>query len=223
MTFRPQPVMTAAALIALAVLIWLGVWQLERREWKQDLIAEYAAVSAGEPVTLATAICGGGEFRQRPVLPPEPRGGQSVRMYGFDSEGNPGWRILQIADAPGCLTQARAVLIQTGFEHCATGVMDRVELLRLATTPEPGPFTPENIPGSNEWHRFDRAALAVEFGLAPDALADVWARQDAPPASLSSTPPSRHLGYALTWFGLALTLIGVYFAYHVREGRFRLK
>jgi surfeit locus 1 family protein len=29
-----------------------------------------------------------------------------------------------------------------------------------------------------------------------------------------------HLNYALTWFGIALSLIGVYFAYHINAGRF---
>ncbi len=28
-----------------------------------------------------------------------------------------------------------------------------------------------------------------------------------------------HLGYAVTWFGLAIALLGVYLAFHIREGR----
>ena len=32
-------------------------------------------------------------------------------------------------------------------------------------------------------------------------------------------PPARHLGYAITWYGLALVLIVIYFAYHVSVGR----
>jgi surfeit locus 1 family protein len=31
--------------------------------------------------------------------------------------------------------------------------------------------------------------------------------------------PNNHLQYAITWFGLAAGLIGVYFAYHVSKGR----
>lgn len=222
MVFRPKPVMSLCALATLALLIWLGVWQLQRREWKQDLIAQYEAGTAGEPVDMATAICGGGDLRQRPVRPPETQPTPVIRMYGFDTNGAPGWRLLRLADAPGCLEGARGVLVQTGFEHLSNGVVDSTDMLRLAELTPPGAFTPENAPSRNEWHRFDRAALADQFGLASGQLAGMWARDDAPPASLSSTPPARHLGYALTWFGLALTLIGVYFAYHVRERRFRL-
>jgi len=222
MTVRPRPVMSLAALAALALLVTLGVWQLERRAWKQDLIAEYEASAAAEPVTLAEAICVG-DLRQRPIAPPEARESPSLRMYGFNAAGEPGWRILRLADAPGCLAGARGVLVQTGFERLADGVAEPVSRLRLAVMPEAGPLAPENAPARNEWHQFDRGAMAAAFGLEPGALAQLWARDDAPPASLTSTPPARHLGYALTWFGLALTLIGVYFAYHVREGRFRLK
>jgi surfeit locus 1 family protein len=39
------------------------------------------------------------------------------------------------------------------------------------------------------------------------------------PPGLAAMPPSRHVGYALTWFGLALTLIAVYLAFHHRAGR----
>ena len=40
-------------------------------------------------------------------------------------------------------------------------------------------------------------------------------------ANLDNLPPARHLGYALTWFGLALGMIGVYIALHIARGRLR--
>src|ERR1051325_7638383 len=41
-----------ATLVALAVLVGLGVWQLERRAWKQDLIQKIEARAYGAPGTL---------------------------------------------------------------------------------------------------------------------------------------------------------------------------
>lgn len=221
MTLRPQPLMTVFSLAALALLVWLGLWQLQRREWKQDLIARYEATAEADAVTLYAALCGGGDLRRRPVTPPETQSTPFIRMYGFSANGEPGWRILRMAEAPACETEAAGVLVQTGFERLTDSVLEPVEQLRLAPMPEPGPFSAENAPGRNEWHRFDRAALAEAFGLAPDGLMPVWGRADAPPLSATEVPPARHLGYALTWFGLALTLIGVYIAWHVRERRFR--
>ena len=40
-------------------------------------------------------------------------------------------------------------------------------------------------------------------------------------ANLDDLPPQRHLGYALTWYGLLLAMIGVYIALHVARGRLR--
>ena len=36
-------------------------------------------------------------------------------------------------------------------------------------------------------------------------------------------PPARHLGYALTWYGLAVVLVVIYFAYHANAGRLSLR
>ena len=36
-------------------------------------------------------------------------------------------------------------------------------------------------------------------------------------------PPQRHFGYAITWWGLAMALIGVYLAFHHQKGRLRFR
>ena len=42
---------TALSLVGLAVLIGLGTWQLQRKQWKDQLIAKIAARVAASPVT----------------------------------------------------------------------------------------------------------------------------------------------------------------------------
>jgi surfeit locus 1 family protein len=54
----------------------------------------------------------------------------------------------------------------------------------------------------------DGRAVANPFALAPGA---------------DALPPARHLGYSLTWYGLALVLLVIYFAYHVSVGRLALQ
>ena len=51
--------LTIATLIALAILIGLGVWQLERRVWKEDLLARIAALQAAPARPLADALVAG--------------------------------------------------------------------------------------------------------------------------------------------------------------------
>ena len=50
MTFRPYPGLTIACAALLAVLCWLGTWQLERLSWKLNLIATVNSHMADAPV-----------------------------------------------------------------------------------------------------------------------------------------------------------------------------
>jgi surfeit locus 1 family protein len=85
-------------------------------------------------------------------------------------------------------------------------------------TPAPGPMAP--APDGDHFYARDNAAMAKALGvagrIAPETLYAVtssnpeWLalKPSAPPAAFSNN----HLGYALTWFGLALALAGVYAA-----------
>ena len=44
---------TVAALAALGVLLGLGTWQLERKRWKEDLLAKIADRVASDPRPVA--------------------------------------------------------------------------------------------------------------------------------------------------------------------------
>ena len=46
---------TLAALAGLAVLLGLGTWQMERKRWKEGLIAQIAARVHADPVPLRPA------------------------------------------------------------------------------------------------------------------------------------------------------------------------
>ncbi|MGH6792012.1 MAG: SURF1 family cytochrome oxidase biogenesis protein [Methyloceanibacter sp.] len=48
--------LTAFTLAGIAVLIGLGLWQLQRLEWKQAVIAQIETRSTAEPITLDEAI-----------------------------------------------------------------------------------------------------------------------------------------------------------------------
>jgi len=56
MTFRPYPGLTFACAILFAILCGLGVWQLERLQWKLALIAQVNSHMAAAPVPLETIL-----------------------------------------------------------------------------------------------------------------------------------------------------------------------
>ena len=56
MTFRPYPGFTIATVIMLAILCGLGVWQLQRLQWKLALIARVNGHMSAAPLTLDQAL-----------------------------------------------------------------------------------------------------------------------------------------------------------------------
>jgi surfeit locus 1 family protein len=82
-------------------------------------------------------------------------------------------------------------------------------------------FTPADLPAKREFYTRDPAAIAAALGL-PPAPFYLEARREGDgltaPAGvdvreLIERIPDNHLSYALTWFGLAATLIGVFIAW----------
>jgi surfeit locus 1 family protein len=230
MLFRPMPLLSLATLAVLGALVALGFWQIERFGWKRDQLATFAQ---GGFVTapVAQALCDTTTDPARFRVPAEPTPSTRViRMYGFDTDGTPGWRLLAALQAPACLTAAEAVLAEVGFEpltapNVTSPPRPAPTAWRVQPLP-PKPFLPAaNNPDANTWHWYDAAALATALGLTgSEALAPVLLVADsgAPPAGLARVPPVRHLAYAVTWFGLALALLVIYALIHARAGRLRL-
>ncbi len=92
-----------------------------------------------------------------------------------------------------------------------------VSVTGLLRMPEvPNWFTPANEPARGAWYRRDPAEIAKHFGLVRAAPFMIDADAAPVPGALPQGGETRlvfsntHLGYALTWFGLALALLGVF-------------
>lgn len=236
MQFRPFPLLTLFTLAGLALLLWLGSWQLDRRTWKQDLLADFAAVADADPVTLQAALCAGEASPGRAFAPTgaptgaatTDRGAATLRVYGTGPAGGPGWRIFAPLAAPDC-APTQAILAEVRFEPLdtarsgASGLpagAEPVTALRFERPLGDGVFTPQSA--ADGFYAYAPDAMAEALGLSPGALSETWwlARDTgAAPAYLTQTPPERHMAYAITWFAMALALIAVYLAFHARAGR----
>lgn len=214
-----------AVLVAIAILVGLGVWQLERRTWKLDLIARVDARLAAAPVAAPGAelwpsldrasdeylrVVATGHFlndRETPVL--------AVTVHGS------GYWILTPLVTPGF-----TVLVNRGFvppdkrdpatRQSPEGEVTVTGLLRLS---EPnGGFLRSNDPAGNRWYSRDVPAIAATRGLAASdpgsPVAPYFIDADATPnpgglpigGLTVVTFRNAHLSYALTWFGLAAGL-----------------
>jgi surfeit locus 1 family protein len=144
--------------------------------------------------------------------------------------GSQGWIIL----TPAITNDGRAVMVDRGrvpvqmlesFEK-PQGPQEITGVVRSYTRGK-GYFDPENDPKQNLWYWWDVPAMLAASSLPEGAkplpfvvqvLPGSQAAQFPEPQELKANLSNNHLGYAITWFGLALTLLAVAFAY-VREMR----
>ena len=224
---------------AFAGLVGLGVWQMQRLAWKEGVIARIEARVHAAPVTPPSEA-------EWPSLAPDDYDYQHVRLSGvFDhgkealvfrgsadgkaGAGGPGYLVL----TPLRLADGATVIVNRGFVPLARRdaatraegqVAGVVSLTGLMRPPEPrNAFTPPDDPARGQWYTRDPAAIAAALGLsrvAPFSVdADASANAGAGPAGGATvlSTPNNHLSYALTWFGLAATLAGVFGVYAWRR------
>jgi surfeit locus 1 family protein len=221
--FRPWP--TLAALVGIAVLLSLGTWQLQRLAWKTDLIARAETGLAAPPVPLPTGtdLAAGIDFRRVSV-----RGTyMHDAAFGFGvsaSGGEPGARLI----TPFRLEDGRVILVDRGWlpegllppdvpEGLQPGGPTALEgVARWRGGAERGWMIPPDQPERRRWFSWDIAAMERALGtpLVPVSLA--LQRPDSL-AGLPKAQPvvavdfrNNHLGYAVTWYGLAAALLVIY-------------
>lgn len=192
-------------LAGVAVLCSLGVWQLQRLAWKEALIADIAARIAAAPGPLP-ATPDPERDQYRPVTVAGAFAGQEAHVLTSLPGRGPGFRVISVLETGG-----RRLLVDLGFVPEAQKDAPRLARQAVVTgnlfwppvsTSAPPPDAERGI-----WFADDPQAMAAALGAEPVILV---AREIAG-ADLGTTPlpvsptgiRNDHLGYAVTWFGLA--------------------
>lgn len=233
--------LTLAAAIGLALLLGLGVWQLKRLAWKQDLLARIAALQHAPPrplpEVLAGAARGGDVAFVRAAAECGPVAGASPAVYRYAlRNGKVGWRLMAYCPVVGAPWSG--IVLDRGLVDRFAGQMSPVQqtfpapakvvgVLRSPGTRGPLDMAPRrSADGAWVLQSVDVAALKSIAGPgtrpAPYYLA-VESETPAPPgvtpAALPQDIPNNHFVYALTWFGLAGVLASIWASYVWRRMR----
>jgi surfeit locus 1 family protein len=224
--------LTFVTLIGLGVLIGLGLWQLQRLEWKEGLIARIEARTERKPVSLERAITLAEETRDPSYYPVHVEGRfhhkRERYLYALSLEGELGWHVI----TPLETVDGHVVLVDRGFvpdalrdpESRPGGQIEKVVAVTgLLRVPEsPSLFIPDNDPDANQW--FTRNLSAMARSMFPGGTVEVapifleagesevpggWPRGGQTRLRLTNS----HLQYAITWFALALCLVVIYGVY----------
>ena len=212
------------SLTACAALIVLGTWQLERRDWKTQLIADMTARLALAPTPIGELLAGKEPIDFRPARATGRfRHDQEMYLAARSYQGRLGAHVvtpLELAD--GSMT----VLIDRGWvpedhrvpeSRMAGQLPGVVSVEGIARGPaKPGAFTPDNRPDQNLWYWADLPAMAAHAGVARLAPLLLEAGPADNPGGLPIGGqtrvglPNNHLQYALTWYALAAALAVLY-------------
>ena len=229
MTFRPLPVLTGLTLVSLAILLWLGAWQWGRFVEKRDMDA--APPPAFEQMTLYRV----------------PQATETQEVYGL-YRGQAVWRrYVAVSETPqgpaaGIMLFDMVVSVDPRRQDVSDREAFRADYLAMPPEGKRGIFSGKDDPENGLWFVVSASRMLDQWGIEnrtdplkvfePRAIysIDFDRRFQGPgvleaenpwadPRLADELPPARHMGYALTWWGFALTLIGVYIAFHMSQGR----
>ncbi|MBA5806067.1 SURF1 family cytochrome oxidase biogenesis protein [Rhizobium changzhiense] len=235
---RRLPVFTGIlVLIALAILISLGTWQVERLHWKEGLIADIAARQAAAPVPLADVdamAAAGGDIEYRKVTATGRYINNKERHFFATWRGQTGYYIY----TPLELADGRILFVNRGFvpydnkepemrmQGQLTGEQTVTGLAREKLPGKPSWVVPDNDVAKNIFYWKDLDVMAESVGLETASVIPFFVDADSTP-NPAGLPiggvtqvdlPNDHLQYAFTWYGLAAVLVVVVAISWFRKG-----
>ena len=179
---------TIIVVVAVAAMIGLGVWQLQRAGWKERLLAQYAEAQKLPPITWPTTALRKGElplFRHATGVCLRPVGKRAVA--GQNRAGESGY-----AHIVDCMTgiEGPGMSVEVGWSK------DPNARFRWDGGPVSGVIAPDR-----------RSMMRLVAASAPPGL-----QASRPPdvRTASAVTPAGHRGYAATWFSFAVIALIIY-------------
>ena len=221
-------------LAALAVLLGLGIWQLQRLQWKSEIIATIETQMALPASPLPVDDINPEEWRYRKA---EVQGrfhhDREIHMYAASTKGKPGYLIITPLERPnGSFVFFNRGWVPMDKRNPDTRKEGQIEspvrLTGLGRKPWPqNTFVADNEPQANIWFYGDLDGMAKFHKIVHYAPIFLEADDTPNPGGLPIGGQSRvkisndHLNYALTWFSLAVALLIVYGFYVAEQFRAR--
>ncbi|MBL4917695.1 SURF1 family protein [Szabonella alba] len=197
-------------LVGGAVLISLGLWQMQRLAWKEAILADILARITAAPVALPASPDPVSD-RYLPVRAEGRFTGQSLDVLVSRKQIGAGVRVIEVFETGG-----RRIMVDRGFIPDDRRADPRPSGPALVTgnlhwPEEVDSFTPEPDSRTGLWFARDVPAMAAHLEAEPllvIAREPTAAEIEPVPVDITDIP-NDHFGYAVQWFGLAAVWLGM--------------
>ena len=225
-------------IVGLVVLCGLGTWQVKRLYWKEALISRVADRVARPTVALSEIEQSGFSREDHEYLPVSIIGkydhDQEVYFFTTGKGGQPGWHV----HTPLLLNDGRFLVVNRGFvpfelkeasrraESIEPLAVEVSGLLRFPLSQKPFGSLPNSLE-KREFYWRNVGEMSEAMGNPGEFLPVILDRTET--TGVENALPvggttilrfsNNHLQYAVTWYGLALTLLAVggYFLHSRRQ------
>lgn len=193
----------------LVLLVGLGIWQVQRLDWKQGILADIEAKLAAPPVLLPAAPNPDQDAYLTVIMEGRPTG-QELRFLDSGTAAGTGHRIISAFE----LTDGRRVMLDQGLLPLYADVLPP---LTQQITVQGNLIWPDDTstepPIGDEWYARDVPAMAEVLQTEPVlvimAAASTYDPRLTPLPLNTSGIKNDHLEYAITWFLLAAVWLGM--------------
>jgi surfeit locus 1 family protein len=198
-------------IVGCTILINLGIWQSKRLEWKTEVLSEIDKKLKAFPGDLPQEVSKNQDQYRSVGLTGRFIENELHVLTSIKFKG-PGYRVI----APFLLDDGRLIMVDRGFILETEKLISRP--LGIATIKgnllwpnETDNFTPEPNFELNIWFSREINLMSKELGTEPILLvlkeSDILQGPDPQPIGINI--PNNHLGYAITWFSLAIVWFGM--------------
>jgi surfeit locus 1 family protein len=208
-------------LAGVIILVLLGIWQVHRLDWKNDLLYNIEKKIMAEPVQLVANLSEVNDQYLSVIVEGEIQPGEIHVLTSLKNVG-PGFLIV----VPLKLMDGRIIMVDMGFIPEIEKKLDRsrgrVNLVGNLLWPnETDGFTPLPDVNKNIW--FARDLEKMSKHLKTDKVLVVMTQSEPAgtptPQRIGIHIANDHLGYAITWFSLAAVWFGmtILLLYRIRK------
>ena len=206
----------------IAVLLWLGFWQLNRLDWKEGVLAEIDARLAEPPVPLQERVLPEVDNYLSVIFEGAPTG-EELWFLDSGTAAGTGHHIISAFE----LSDGRRIMVDLGLmgindaaAQAAAPMTDTITVQGNLIWPDDPNDTP---PVGKEWYARDivgmSEALATEPVLVQLTAASQYDERATPLPIDTRNIKNDHLEYAITWFLLAAVWLSMTIFYMVRQTR----